>query len=48
MKHNKKIGKILVIVVSFALGAVSYAQYEDINQNNDKKIVDKKQLAIAA
>ena len=36
MKHNKKIRKIFVIVVSFALGAVAYAQYEDINQNNDE------------
>ena len=36
MKHNKKIRKIIVIVVSFALGAVAYAQYEDINQNNDE------------
>ena len=36
MKHNKKIRKILAIVVSFTLGAVAYAQYEDINQNNDE------------
>ena len=36
MKHNKKIRKILAIVVSFVLGAVAYAQYEDINQNNDE------------
>ena len=36
MKHNKKIRKILAIVVSFVLGAVAYAQYEDINKNIDE------------
>ena len=36
MKHNKKIRKILAIVVSFVLGVVAYAQYEDINKNNDE------------
>ena len=36
MKHSKKIRKIFAIVVSFALGAVAYAQYEDFNNNNDE------------